>query len=80
MSANTGSRGLSLPSSAQNCSNAKSDAHISQCGVSIHALGYAGPMLGTSSVLANYVDWMMDWDVACPDQALRAFLALPRFL
>ena len=29
----------------------------------------AGPALGTSSVLADYVDGMADFDIACPDQA-----------
>ena len=55
MSANTRSRRLSLPLWAR--------------GVYIHPLGYAGPVPGTSSVLANYVDGMVDWDIVCPDQA-----------
>jgi AraC-like DNA-binding protein len=29
----------------------------------------AGPVLGTSSVLADYVDEMIDWEIACADEA-----------
>jgi AraC-like DNA-binding protein len=69
MSANSRSSELPLPSRAQHRSNAKNDVHVSPCGVSIHPSGYAGPALGTSSVLADYVDVMADWDIACPNLA-----------
>ena len=61
MSASSGGRGLSLALWAH--------------GVCIDPLGYAGPVPGTSSVLAGYVDGMADWDIACdwdiarPEQA-----------
>jgi AraC-like DNA-binding protein len=58
-----------MPSSAQHRSNAKYDAHINPCGVSIHPSGYAFPALDISSVLGDYVDEMVDWDIARPDQA-----------
>ena len=55
MVANTRSRELPLP--------------LWTRGVYIHPSGYAGPVLGTSSVLADYVDAMGNWDIARPDQA-----------
>ena len=35
----------------------------------MHPLGYAGPVLGTPSELADYVYGMADWEITCPDQA-----------
>jgi AraC-like DNA-binding protein len=37
--------------------------------VTAAASEYAGPILGRSSALAGYVEWMADWDIVCPDQA-----------
>ena len=49
-----------------------------ECGVFIPPAEYAGPALATSSLLANYVDGMADWDIACPDQAQAlTFKAIP---
>jgi hypothetical protein len=36
--------------------------HVSQCGSYIYPLEDAGPVVGTSPVLADYVDYMVDWD------------------
>jgi hypothetical protein len=47
----------------------KNAVHTSPCGPYIYPLEDAGPVLGTSSVLAGYVDEMMGWEIACPDQA-----------
>ena len=69
MSANTTSRELSLPLWAQHRSNAKNNVRVGPGGLYIHPSEYAGPVLGTSSVLADYVDGMADWEIACPDQA-----------
>jgi AraC-like DNA-binding protein len=35
---------------------------------------YAGPVLGTSSMLDDLVEWMADWDIARPDQAQALIL------
>jgi AraC-like DNA-binding protein len=43
--------------------------HINPGGLCIYPLEEAGPVLGTSSVLADYVDGMLDWEIACPDLA-----------
>ena len=67
MSANTRSRGRSVPSWAQHRSNAKNGRQVSP--PYIYPLEDAGPVLGTSSVLADYVDGMADWEIVCPDQA-----------
>jgi AraC-like DNA-binding protein len=50
---------------------AKNDVHLGQRGVRtvMHPAQYAGPVLGKSSVLADLVDEMADWDIACPDRA-----------
>ena len=69
MTANTRSRGLSLPSWAQHRSNAKNDVHVSRVGLHIYPLEEAGPVVGKSSMLADYVDGIADWEIACPDQA-----------
>jgi hypothetical protein len=42
---------------------------VFSCAAHIHLLEDAGPALGTSSVLADYVGGMADWDIARPDQA-----------
>ena len=69
MSANTRSRGLSVPSWAQHRSNAKNDLHLSPSGLYTYPSEDAGPVLGTSCMLADYVDKMANWEIACPDQA-----------
>jgi hypothetical protein len=46
----------------------KNAVHLSHSGLYIHPLEDAGLVLGTSSVLADYVDGMADWDIACSDQ------------
>jgi hypothetical protein len=38
--------------------------------------GYARSVPGTSPALANYVEAMVDWDFACPDQAEALTLKL----
>jgi AraC-like DNA-binding protein len=47
----------------------KVGVHVNPTGLYIHSSEYAGPVLGASSVLADYVDEVVDWDFACPDQA-----------
>ena len=67
MSANTRSSAMSLPSWAQHRSNAH--VHVSRVGLHIYPLEDAGPVVGRSSMLADYVDEMADWEISCPDQA-----------
>jgi AraC-like DNA-binding protein len=45
------------------------NVHVCRHGVRAHPFEYAGPVLGTSSLLADLVECMGDWDIACPDQA-----------
>jgi AraC-like DNA-binding protein len=55
--------------STQHRSGINDDVHVTRHGVRAHPFEYAGPVLGTSAVLADLVEWMADWDIACPDQA-----------
>jgi AraC-like DNA-binding protein len=50
-------------------SSINDNVHVCRHGVRAHPFEYAGPVLGSSSVLADLVDCMADWDIACPDQA-----------
>ena len=45
--------------------------HLGQRGVRMvmRPAEYAGPVLGNSSVLADLVEEIADWDITCPDQA-----------
>jgi AraC-like DNA-binding protein len=65
----TRNKGRSPPWPTQDRSKTGSNVHVSQYGVRIHPFEYAGPVLGTSSLLADLVEGMADWDIACPDQA-----------
>jgi AraC-like DNA-binding protein len=64
-------KGLLLPrsESTQHRSRIDDSVHVSRHGVRAHPFEYAGPVLGSSSVLADLVECMADWDIACPDQA-----------
>jgi AraC-like DNA-binding protein len=50
-------------------SSISDNVHVTRHGVRAHPFEYAGPVLGASSELADLVEWMADWDIACPDQA-----------
>jgi hypothetical protein len=63
------SKGLSPVQSTQRRSSMNDNIHVSRFGVSILPLEYAGPVWVTSSALADLVESMADWDIACPDQA-----------
>jgi AraC-like DNA-binding protein len=63
------SKRLSPVRSPQHRSSIDDNVHVTRHGVCTLPFEYAGPALGTSSVLADLVEWMMDWDIACPDQA-----------
>jgi AraC-like DNA-binding protein len=63
------SKGLSPVQSTQCRSSMNDNIHVSRFGVSILPLEYAGPVWVTSSVLADLVESMADWDIACPEQA-----------
>jgi AraC-like DNA-binding protein len=62
---------MSLSRPARQRLTSKNHVHLDQRGVRtvMHPGVYAGPVLGRSSVLADLVDVMADWDIACPDQA-----------
>jgi AraC-like DNA-binding protein len=60
---------LSRVRSKQHGSGINDSVRIDRHGLRIHPFEYAGPVLGASSVLADLVEWMTDWDIACPDQA-----------
>jgi AraC-like DNA-binding protein len=60
---------LSPVRSPQHRSSMNDNIHVSRFGVSILPLEYTGPVWVTSSVLADLVESMADWDIACPDQA-----------
>jgi AraC-like DNA-binding protein len=63
------SRRLSPVRSPRHRSSINDNVHVSLFGVSILPFDYAGPVWGTSSVLADLVKSMADWDIACPDRA-----------
>jgi AraC-like DNA-binding protein len=63
------SRRLSPLRSPQPRSSINDNVHVSLFGVSILPFEYPGPVWGTSSVLADLVESMADWDIARPDQA-----------
>jgi AraC-like DNA-binding protein len=71
MLAHARSKRLSLPRPTQHRSRINDNVHVSQYGVRslLGPVEYAGPVLGTSSVLADLVEGMADWDIACSDQA-----------
>jgi AraC-like DNA-binding protein len=46
----------------------KNGVHVSPHGLCIYGFEDGGPVVGTSSVLADYVDGMADWDIARIDQ------------
>jgi AraC-like DNA-binding protein len=60
---------LSRSQSTQHRSDINDNVHVARYGVCTPSFEYAGPVLGTSSVLADLVESMADWDIACPDQA-----------
>jgi len=45
------------------------EPHVSYGSVTVHASEHAGPVLGKSAVLADYVEVMADLDIARPDDA-----------
>jgi AraC-like DNA-binding protein len=63
-----------LPGAAQNRLSINDNVHVGQCGVCVYPPEYPGPVLGTSSALAGYVEGMADWDIVCPDQAQALML------
>jgi hypothetical protein len=60
---------LSLPGSAQSRLSINGNANIRHSGLRIHPTEYAGPVLATSAVLADYVSGISDWDIVSPDEA-----------
>jgi AraC-like DNA-binding protein len=63
------SKRLSPVQSTQCRSSMNDNVHISRFGVSVLPPEYAGPVWVTSSVLADLVESMVDWDIARPEQA-----------
>lgn len=59
--------------STQHRSGINDNVYVGRFGACIHPFEYAGPVWGTSSVLADLVESMADWDIACPDQARLGF-------
>jgi AraC-like DNA-binding protein len=69
MPADVRNRGLFMPSSTQHHAHTKNEARLGDFGVRFHPYEYAGPILGTSLVMAGLAVQTADWDIACPEQA-----------
>jgi AraC-like DNA-binding protein len=72
-------KGVSLSRTLQSRLSANENMRFRQSGVHVYPSEYAGPVRGTSSILADYIEEMEDWEIVCPDRALAfALKVIPR--